>query len=178
MKSKSRIAILLALALALLVAAPAPSSLAMAESGGALRLDGAGQKNKDKGSEPAPGPDEAKKQLTKLMREIQSDLEGGSSRSFLQRINQSKFDDYPHFEDTVERLMREDSIRLNLRVAFTAPPTPEGLAQVAADADMELAKKSSMAAPQRRKQQLTFDFEWTNRGWQINNISPRAFFNP
>ena len=178
MKSKSRIAILLALALALLVAAPAPSSLAMAESGGALRLDGAGQKNKDKGSEPAPGPDEAKKQLTKLMRDIQFDLEGGSSRSFLQRINQSKFDDYPHFEDSVERLMREDRIRLNFRVAFTAPPTPEGLAQVAVDADMELDKKDSNAAPQRRKQQLTFDFEWTSRGWQIDNVSPRSFFNP
>jgi hypothetical protein len=174
---KSRIAILLSLALALLVAAPTPRSLAR-ESGGALRLDGAGGQKKDKGSEPAPSPDEAKKQLTKLMREIGFDLEGGSSRSFLQRINQSKFDDYPHFEDNVERLMREDSIRINLRVAFTAPPTADGLAQVAADADMELAKKDSNAAPQRRKQQLTFDFEWTNRGWQIDNISPRSFFNP
>jgi hypothetical protein len=163
---KARMAILLTLALALLVAAPAPRSLA------------GGQKNKDKGSEPAPGPDEAKKQLTKLIREIGFDIEGGSSRSFMQRINQSKFDDYPHFEDNVERLMREDSIRLNLRVAFTAPPTAEGMAQVAADATMDLTAKDSNAKPQRRQQQLTFDFEWTNRGWQIDNISPRSFFNP
>jgi hypothetical protein len=161
---KPRIAILLALAL--LVAAPAPKSVAM------------GQKNKDKAAEPAPGPDEAKKQLTKLIREIQYDLEGGSSRSFLQRINQAKFDDYPHFEDTIERLMRDDSIRLNFRPAFTAPPTPDGIAQAAVDASMDLTKKNSMAAPQRRQQQLTFDFEWTDRGWQIDNITPRSFFNP
>jgi hypothetical protein len=164
---KSRIAILLCLALALLVAAPAPKSLALSQKG-----------QKDKGNEPAPGPDEAKKQLAKLVREIGFDLEGGSSRSFMQRINQSKFDDYPHFEDNVERLMREDSIRINLRVAFTAPPSADGIAQVAADCDMELAKKDSNAAPQRRKQQITFDFEWTNRGWMIDNISPRSFFNP
>ncbi|GEM_PF-6523022 len=160
---KSRIAMLFALALAVVLAAPAPKSLA-------------GQKKKQE--EHAPDPDEAKKQLTKLMREIGFDLEGGSSRSFLQRINQSKFDDYPHFEDSVERLMREDSIRINLRTAFTAPPTPEGLAQVAVDADMELAKKDSNAKPEHRQKQLTFDFEWTSRGWMINNISPRSFFNP
>jgi hypothetical protein len=43
---------------------------------------------------------------------------------------------------------------------------------------MDLTAKDSNAKPQRRQQQLTFDFEWTNRGWQINNISPRSFFNP
>jgi len=163
---KSRIAILLTLALALLLAAPAP------------RVAGGQKDKKDKGSEPAHSPADSNKQLTKLMREVGLLLQGGSSRSFMQRINQSKFDDYPHFEDNVERLMREDSIRINLRVAFTAPPTADGIAQVAADADMELSKKDSMAAPQRRKQQLTFDFEWTNRGWMIDNISPRSFFNP
>jgi hypothetical protein len=168
---KSRIAILLGLALALWVAAPAPRSLAAGH-------DPQKKDKKDKGDEPAPNPQDAQKQLTKLMREIQFDLEGGSSRSFLQRINSAKFDDYPHFEDTVERLMRENALRVNFRTAFTAPPGGDGKAQVSVDADMELSKKDSMAAPQRRKQQLTFDFEWTNRGWQIDNISPRTFFNP
>ncbi len=171
---KSRIAMLLSLALALVLAAPAPQSLAMGQDDQKKPK----KEKKKKGDESAPAPDEAQKQLTKLMREIGFDIEGGSARSFLQRINQDKFNDYPHFEDNVERLMRENSLRVNFRTAFTAPPTAEGAAQVAVDADMEVVKKNSTGAPQRRTQQLTFDFEWTNRGWAIDNITPRAFFNP
>jgi hypothetical protein len=136
------------------------------------------QDKKKGGGESAPAPDEAQKQIGKLMKEIQFDLEGGSARSFLSRINNAKFDDYPRFEDGVERLMRDNSLRVNFRSAFTAPPTTEGVAQAAVDATMELVKKDSVAPPSRRNAQVTFDFEWTNRGWKIVNVTPRSFFQP
>ncbi len=136
------------------------------------------KKKKDGGSESAPDPKEAEKQIGRLMKDIQFDLEGGSSRSFLGRINNAKFDDYPRFEDNVERLMRENSLRVNFRTAFSAPPTATGIAQTSVDATMELVKTNSTARPERRNQQLTFDFEWTDRGWKITNISPRQFFTP
>ena len=130
------------------------------------------------GDEGAPDPQKAEKDLAKLMRDVQFDLEGGSSRSFLSKINQAKFDDYPRFEDNVERLMRENALRVNFRTAFTAPPSTSGQAQVSADAIMELTRKDSKGAPQRRSQQMVFDWEWTQRGWKIINITPRMFFNP
>ena len=136
------------------------------------------KKKKDGGDEPPPDPKDAEKQIGKLMRDIQFDLEGGSLRSFMDRINQSKFDDYPRFEDAMERLMRENSLRVNFRTAFNTPPSATGAAQVAVDAIMDLTKKDSVARPERRSQQLVFDFEWSNRGWQIINITPRSFFNP
>jgi hypothetical protein len=158
---KSKLAILLTLVMAVALAAAA-----------------AGLQKKKGGDEPAPGPDEAQKQIGKLMKEIQFDLEGGSARQFTSRINDAKFDDFPRFEDSVERLMRENSLRVNFRSAFTAPPTTTGVAQAAVDATMELVKKDSMAPPSRRNAQITFDFEWTNRGWKIVNITPRSFFQP
>ena len=168
---RSKLAILLTLLLGFAVAAP---SLGLFS-----QLSAQDKKDKKKGGgESAPSPDEAQKQIGKLMKEIQFDLEGGSSRSFLGRINQAKFDDYPRFEDGVERLMRENTLRVNFRTAFTAPPTTEGAAQSSVDAQMELVKKDSMAPPTRRNSQVTFDFEWTNRGWKIVNITPRSYFQP
>jgi hypothetical protein len=167
MKSKLAIALTLVMALAMVLANVSTAAAA--------------QDKKDKkkgGNESAPAPDEAQKQIGKLMKEIQFDLEGGSSRSFLSRINTAKFDDYPRFEDNVERLMRENSLRVNFRTAFTAPPTTEGVAQSSVDSTMELVKKDSVAPPTRRNGQVTFDFEWTNRGWKITNITPRSYFQP
>ncbi len=172
---KRRIAVLMSLTLALALAAPARISFAQ-DAKEDHKQDK--KKKKDSGGESTPDPKDTEKQIGRLMKDIQFDLEGGSSRSFLGLINNAKFDDYPRFEDNVERLMRENSLRVNFRTAFSAPPTAAGIAQTSVDAIMELVKKDSTGRPERRSQQLTFDFEWTNRGWKITNISPRQFFNP
>ena len=51
-------------------------------------------------------------------------------------------------------------------------------AQTILDAEMEMTRKDSAGAPERRRQQLARDFERTNRGWKIINITPREFFRP
>ena len=53
--------------------------------------------------------------LTQLIRGMQADLESSSSRSFLSNIDSAKFDDYPRFEDMIERLGREDTLRVYFR---------------------------------------------------------------
>jgi hypothetical protein len=166
MKPSKRIALLFSVLLAFTLAASAQDT----------KPDK--KKKKDSGGEAAPDPKEAEKQIGRLMKDIQFDLEGGSPRSFLSRIDNAKFDDYPRFESDMERLMRENSLRVNFRTAFTAPPTSEGAAQASVDITMEMVKKDSVAPPQRRNQQVTFDFTWTNRGWKIINITPRSFFQP
>jgi hypothetical protein len=136
------------------------------------------KKSKSGEDEPLPDPKDSEKQLTRLSRDLQYALESGSHRQFLGFLNDAKFDDYPHFEDTIERLMREDSIRANFRSAFSTPPSGQGKAQMAIDVDMELARKDGVGQLVRRKQQLVIDWEYTRRGWKIVNITPRAFFNP
>jgi len=137
-------------------------------------------KKKDKGGEdlPVPDPKESEKQLSRLARDLQDALQSGSSRQFLSFIDSAKFDDYPRFEDMMERLMREDSIRAHFRQAFNAPPTGQGKAQMALDAEMELARKDGVGQLSRRRQQIVIDWEYTRRGWRIINITPRDYFQP
>lgn len=135
-------------------------------------------KNQDKPDEPLPEPKDAERQLSRLVRDLQFALEGGSARSFLEFFNSGKFDDYPRFEDMVERLMREDTIRVHFRTAFTAPPSGQGKAQMALDGDMELARKDGAGQLARRRQQVVVEFEYTRRGWKIINLTPRDYFKP
>lgn len=171
---KKLLAALIGLALVLGVAAP---------SVGAQEKDKKEEKKdkkKDRGNEdlPVPDPKESEKQLNRLARDLQNALESGSSRQFLSFIDSAKFDDYPRFEDMVERLMREDSIRAHFRQAFNAPPSGQGKAQMALDAEMELARKDGVGQLSRRRQQLVIDWEYTRRGWKIINITPRNYFQP
>ena len=114
--------------------------------------------------------------LTQLIRGMQVDLESSSSHSFLSNIDSAKFDDYPRFEDMIERLAREDT----LRVYFRQSPhyIHETSAQSIVDADMEISRNNSAGQRDRRHQQIVIDFELTSRGWKIVNITPRDFFRP
>ena len=134
---------------------------------------------KDQGSdEPLPEPKDSERQLSRLVRDLQFALEGGSARSFLENFNSGKFDDYPRFEDMVERLMREDTIRVHFRTVFTAPPSGQGKAQMALDGDMELGRKDGAGQLTRRRQQVVVEFEYTRRCWKIINLTPRDYFQP
>ncbi len=114
--------------------------------------------------------------ITRLIRQMQMDLEGSSSRGFLGNINYAKFDDYPRFEDMIERLTRENILRVYFRQVSNSIQGDN--AQTIIDAELEMARKNSPARLQRRRQQVVIDFERTSRGWKIINITPRGFFSP
>ncbi len=138
-------------------------------------------KKEKKSSEEAEGPAESKdlnREMTRIVRELQFAMEGGSARALLSLIDPAKFDDYPRFEDMVERLMREDTLRAHFRQVTSSAQAAEGRGQSILDAEMGLSRKDASGQVLRRRQQLTLDFERTRRGWRITNITPRNYFEP
>jgi len=114
--------------------------------------------------------------ITNVVRQMQFDLEASSRAGVLSHIDSAKFEDYPRFEDMIERLTRADTLRVYFRQANNS--IQEDRAQTILDAEMELLRKDSAAPPERRRQQIVIDFERTPRGWRIVNITPRDFFRP
>ena len=129
--------------------------------------------DKEEGGKKQQDPERA---LTQLIRGMQLDLESSSSRSFLSNIDSAKFEDYPRFEDMIERLTREDTLRVYFRQSTNS--VHESSAQAIVDADMEISRKDSAGQLDRRRQQIVIDFELTSRGWKIINITPRDVFRP
>ncbi|MBI2819575.1 MAG: hypothetical protein HYX73_06315 [Acidobacteria bacterium] len=122
------------------------------------------------------GQEDPARAIARLVREMQMDLEGSSSTGVLGKIDRAKFEDYPRFRDMVERLTREDTLRVFFRqVSYSLK---EGTAQTLLDAEMEMTRKDSAVPAERRRQQITIDLELTSRGWKIVNITPREFFRP
>jgi len=129
-----------------------------------------------KGGEQPSRQEDPERAIARIVRDMQMDLEGSSSSSLLGKINSAKFDDYPRFQDMVERLTREDTLRVFFRQLSSI--VKEDSAQTILDAEMEMTRKDSAVPAERRKQQVTIDFERTSRGWKIINITPRDFFRP
>jgi hypothetical protein len=126
--------------------------------------------------EQPPSQEDPQRAVAQVVREMQMDLEAASSAGLLRKIDSAKFDDFPRFQDMIERLTREDTLRVFFRQVRS--DVKQDTAQTLLDAEMELTRKDSSAAPERRRQQLTIDLERTSRGWRIVNITPRDFFRP
>jgi hypothetical protein len=154
----------LRLALALL-AVPHPQSLPTARA--ALIQEGGEQSVRQ---------EDPQRAIAAIVRELQMDLEGASSTGVLRNIDPAKFDDFPRFQDLVERLTREDTLRVFFRQISNS--VKEDSAQTMLDAEMEMTRKDSALPAERRQQQLTIDLERTSRGWKIINLTPKDFFRP
>jgi len=139
--------------------------------------DAAGRARQTKASQEAPSRREnPERAITNVVRQMQMDLEASSRQGVLSNIDSAKFDDYPRFEDMIERLTREDTLRVFFRQVNNS--IKEESAQTVIDAEMEMTRKDSAGQLERRRQQLVLDFQRTSRGWKIINITPREFFRP
>jgi len=137
----------------------------------------AGRARQPRGGQEAPARrEDPERAISNVIRQIQMDLEAASRRGILSNIDSAKFQDYPRFEDMIDRLTREDALRVYFRQVNNS--IKETSAQTMIDAEMELTRKDSASPPERRRQQLVIDFERTSRGWKIVNITPRDFFRP
>jgi len=137
--------------------------------------------NKAADAAPVQAPRDMNREMARLVREMQLALEGGSARALLALIDSAKFDDYPRFEDMIERLMRENTIRAHFASVSTASKSPAGSperVQAVLDSEMELSRKDAVGQVVRRRGQLVLDVEATRRGWRITNITPRHYFEP
>ena len=53
--------------------------------------------------------------IARVIGQMKMNLEGSSIRGFLLNIHAAKFEDYPRFEEMIERLLREDVLRVYFR---------------------------------------------------------------
>ena len=156
----------------------APLQNHAATQGEAQSRQQAEQKEKESGpqrQDPSQ-PADMQRGIARILRDLQFALERGSAQGLLSLIDSAKFRDYASFQDTVERLVREDTIRAYFRQESWS--AAEGKARSRVDAEMELARKNATGQVKRRRQQLELELERTPRGWRITNIIPRNFFEP
>ncbi len=139
------------------------------------------QRERNRSGQRPEGPsnsDDIPREIARIQRDLQFALEGGSAEGVLSLIDSAKFRGYSSFQDTVERLLREDTVRAYFRQVSGSSSAEEGRARSRVDAEMQLARKDAAGQMERRRQQLELEFERTRRGWRITNIGPRKFFEP
>ena len=114
--------------------------------------------------------------IARVIRQMKMNLEGSSSRGFLLNIHAAKFEDYPRFEEMIERLLREDVLRVYFRQVSNS--IQQDISRTILDAEFEITRKDSAGRLERRRGQITIRLERTSEGWKIINITPRDFFRP
>jgi hypothetical protein len=169
----------LALLLVLVLAEPA---CATNDSGPQPAQQGK-QEKKKKESEPAPGPgdspetmERARREVRRVMRDFFHGFEGSSPRRVMETLDE-RFEDLPRFEDQVTEFLRQSAeMRVNFRESSSEVKGDRAVVTV--DAEMSYATKDAPQRPLRRRQRIQFDFQRTDKGWRIFEISPRSFFTP
>ena len=114
--------------------------------------------------------------IARVIRQMKMNLEGSSSRGFLLNIHAAKFEDYPRFEEMIERLLREDVLRVYFRQVSNS--IQQDISRTILDAELEITRKDSAGRLERRRGQITLHLERISEGWKITNITPRDFFRP
>ena len=113
--------------------------------------------------------------VARVVREFNSNIEGQSTFSIRQVIDDKNFYDYPRFEEELERLFRSVAeMRIYTRRVNVQSNDERAIAVV--EVDLEFVDRLNPTQRTRRREQLTFDFHRTPRGWKITEIKPREFF--
>ena len=156
---------------------------------GALAAAGAGlgapsayaqEKKKDEKktrSEPGTRTADTREVLSRILRNFTDGFEALSPSTLKEWIDSEKFYDYPRFEEGVTVLLRSVG---EMRV-FTREVSVQvegDRAVMIVDAEMTLASRKNPSQTEKRRQQITFDFQRTKDGWVITEINPRSFFLP
>ena len=114
--------------------------------------------------------------IARVIGQMKMNLEGSSIRGFLLNIHAAKFEDYPRFEEMIERLLREDVLRVYFRQVSNS--IQQDIFRTILDAELEITRKDSAGRLERRRGRITIRLERTSEGWKIINITPRDFFRP
>lgn len=115
--------------------------------------------------------------VSRVLRNFKDGFEALSPSTLRDWVLEDKFYDYPRFEEGVTVFLRSVG---EMRV-FTREVNVQvegGRAVMLVDAEMVFASRHNPAQTERRRQQITFDFQRTPEGWLITEINPRSFFLP
>jgi len=140
-------------------------------------------KKKPKKDEPVAGPGEStdlgareRRAITRVLRDFADGFEGNSPRRVMENLDE-RFDDLPRFEDQVTAFLKQSGeMRIFLREASAEVKGDHAV--LIADAEMVYTSKANLGPQQRRKERIQFDFNRTEKGWKIFEITPRHFFTP
>lgn len=135
------------------------------------------QEKKEKSRrEPGRTPD-TRQVLSRVLRNFRDGFEALSPSTLREWVLADKFYDYPRFEEGVTVFLRSvGEMRVYTREVNVQVDGPRAVMIV--DAEMFFASRRDPAQSERRRQQITFDFQRTPEGWLITEINPRSFFLP
>jgi len=136
------------------------------------------EKSQKQRGEGSSQPADLDRGIARLLRDLQFALEGGSAHGVLSLIDPAKFEDYRRFEDRIERLLRQNTVRAYFAQVSSAWLAAEAKVRSTVDAELELARKDAAGQVVHRRKQLVLELERTRRGWRITRLTPPAFFDP
>lgn len=132
------------------------------------------KKKKQIGSE-SVADEKTRRIVSRVVREFNSNIEGQSTFTIRQVVDDKNFFDYPRFEEELERLFRSvGELRIYTRRVNVQTNDDRAIAVV--EVDLAFVDRLDPTRRTRRRQRITFDFHRTPRGWKITEIKPREFF--
>lgn len=115
--------------------------------------------------------------LSRVLREFTNSVEMLSSSGARRTIDVDRFFGYPRFEEELTVFLRSLG-ELRLFVREVSVQVGVNRAVMLVDAEMGFSLRRDPNQSSQRRAQIQFDFQRTEQGWKITEITPRNFFLP
>lgn len=151
-------------------------------AGAAAPLVAQSEKDKKKDTkqtrrEPGGRTPDTREVLSRVLRSFTDGFEGLSPSTVRDWVYTDKFYDFPRFEEGVTVLLRSVG-EMRIFTREVSVEVKDDRAVMIVDAEMTLASRKDPSRTEKRREQITFDFQRTKDGWLITEINPRSFFLP
>lgn len=111
-----------------------------------------------------------------LLNDIRYGLESHDSRLMMAAFDRDKFSGYLTFSDQLDVLFQiYDRFRVRFKILDIS--TAGSKASALVDFQLEEIPRDPSDMPQRKEEQIRFEFQDGPRGWKITEFSPRDFFS-
>jgi len=115
--------------------------------------------------------------LSRVLREFTNSVEMLSPSGARRTIDADRFFGYPRFEEELTVFLRSLG-ELRLFVREVSVQVGVNRAVMLVDAEMGFSLRRDPSQSSQRRAQIQFDFQRTEQGWKITEITPRTFFLP
>jgi hypothetical protein len=126
--------------------------------------------------QPGNWEEDSLRRIAEIVRELQMDLEASSSGGVLGQVDRARFGDYAAFQEMIERLGRQDAVRVFLRQLDSEVKGETARTELMAE--MQVSRRDSAGEMEQRRERLVLELRYGEEGWKIVEILPRDFFRP